>query len=99
MPLRLEMSFDLFAYINRLSWTTASIFRLRSLSWCLTAFADFWSLNGNTILVGATCSSDQQNVVYHYKCGLCDTDYVGFTSRHLHQRVEEHKRSTIGYHV
>ena len=32
-------------------------------------------------------------------CGLCDTDYVGFTSRHLHQRVEEHKRATIGYHV
>ena len=24
-----------------------------------------------------------------YKCDLCDTDYVGFTSRHLHQRVEE----------
>ena len=38
-------------------------------------------------------------VVYHYKCGLCDTDYVGFTCRHLHQRVDEHKRSTIGYHV
>ena len=33
---------------------------------------------------------NQQNVVYYYKCGLCDTDYVGFTSRHLHQRVEEH---------
>ena len=25
--------------------------------------------------------------------------YVGFTSWHLHQRVEEHKRATIGYHV
>ena len=24
---------------------------------------------------------------------------VGYTSRHLHQRVEEHKRSTIGNHV
>ena len=34
---------------------------------------------------------NQQNVVYHYKCGLCDTDYVAFTSRHLHQRVEELK--------
>ena len=42
---------------------------------------------------------NQQNVVYHYKCSLCDTDYVGFTCRHLHQRVDEHKRSTIGYHV
>ena len=33
------------------------------------------------------------------KCDLCDADYVGFTSRHLHQRVEEHKRSVIGNHV
>ena len=40
-----------------------------------------------------------QNVVYLYKCDLCDVDYVGFTSRHLHQRVEEHKRSVIGNHV
>ena len=30
---------------------------------------------------------------------VCDADYVGFTSRHLHQRVEEHKRSVIGNHV
>ena len=37
---------------------------------------------------------NQQNVVYFLKCAdLCDADYVGFTSRHLHQRVEEHKRS------
>ena len=44
---------------------------------------------------------NQQNVVYYFKCGLCDADYmyVGFMSRHLHQRVEEHKRSTIGNHV
>ena len=42
---------------------------------------------------------NQQNVVNYYKCGLCDADYVGFISRHLHQRVEEHKRSTIGSHV
>ena len=27
-------------------------------SWCLNAFADFWSLNGETILMGASCSSD-----------------------------------------
>ena len=37
--------------------------------------------------------------VYYYKCGLCDADYVGFTSRHLHQRVEAHNRSKIGNHV
>ena len=42
---------------------------------------------------------NQQNVVYYFKCDLCDADYVGFTGRHLHQRVEEHGRSTIGNHV
>ena len=42
---------------------------------------------------------NQQNVVYYFKCGLCDADYVGFTSRHLNQRVEEHKRSTLGNHM
>ena len=42
---------------------------------------------------------NQQNVVYFFKCDLCDVDYVGFTSRHLHQRVEEHKRTVIGNHV
>ena len=29
----------------------------------------------------------------------CDADYVGFTSRLLHQCVEEHKQSTIGNHI
>ena len=42
---------------------------------------------------------NQQNVVYFFKCDLCDADYVSYTSRHLHQRVEEHKRSVIGNHV
>ena len=40
-----------------------------------------------------------KNVVYFFECDLCDADYVGFTSRHLHQRVEEHKRSVISNHV
>ena len=31
--------------------------------------------------------------LYYYKCGLYDADYVGFTSRHLNQRVVAHKRS------
>ena len=42
---------------------------------------------------------NQQNVVYFFKCDLCDADYVGIKSRHLHQRVEENKRSIIGNHV
>ena len=41
---------------------------------------------------------NQQNVVYLFQCDLCDADYVGYTCRHLHQRVEEHKRSVIGNH-
>ena len=31
-------------------------------------------------------------------CDLCDTNYIGYTCRHLHQRVEEHKHSVIGKH-
>ncbi len=43
---------------------------------------------------------NQQSLVYHFKCDLCDAVYVGFTRRHLHQRVHEHKNasSTIGKH-
>ena len=43
---------------------------------------------------------NQQCLVYKFQCGLCDAGYVGFTRRHLHQRVEEHKTSSssIGKH-
>ena len=41
---------------------------------------------------------NQQCVVYSFTCDLCDSDYVGFTARHLHQRIVEHKYSTIGKH-
>ena len=34
---------------------------------------------------------NQQCVVYHFVCDLCDADYVGYTARHLFQRVAEHK--------
>ena len=34
--------------------------------------------------------ANQQKVAYFFKGNLCYADYVGFTSRHLHQRVEEH---------
>ena len=43
---------------------------------------------------------NQQRLVYLFKCDLCDAGYVGFTCRHLHHRVEEHKNvsSSIGKH-
>jgi len=43
---------------------------------------------------------NQQSLVYHFKCDLCDAGYVGFTRRHLHQRVDEHQNpsSSIGKH-
>ena len=40
--------------------------------------------------------------VFHVKnCthDLCDTDYVGYTTRHLHQPIGEHKYSAIGRHL
>ena len=40
----------------------------------------------------------QQLVVYKFQCGSCDASYVGYTARHLHQRIEEHRYSAIGRH-
>ena len=44
---------------------------------------------------------NNQCVVYYFKCGLCDLDYIGYTTRHLHQRIEEHKSlsSSVGRHM
>ena len=44
---------------------------------------------------------NRQCVVYSFKCSLCDKDYVGFTNRHLQQRIMEHSssRSSIGKHM
>jgi len=42
---------------------------------------------------------NQQRVVYSFLCDLCDADYVGYTVRHLHQRIVEHKNSAIGKHL
>jgi len=43
----------------------------------------------------------RQCVVYQFKCDLCDADYIGYTTRHLHQRIEEHtcRASAAGAHV
>ena len=42
---------------------------------------------------------NRQCVVYKFACDLCDADYVGYTARHLHQRIAEHKYSSIGKHL
>ena len=42
---------------------------------------------------------NQQCAVYHFQCSLCDEGYVGYTCRHLHQRIEAHKGSAIGNHL
>ena len=42
---------------------------------------------------------NQQCVVYNYQCDLYDAEYVGYTSRHLHQCIDEHRFSTIGKHL
>ena len=41
----------------------------------------------------------QHCVVFKSACDLCDTDYVGYTTRHLHERIGEHKYSAIGKYL
>ena len=40
-----------------------------------------------------------QSVVYLFQCDLCDTNYVGYTVRHLHQRISQQRYSAIGKHL
>ena len=42
---------------------------------------------------------NQQCVVYEFQCNSSDSNYIGYTSRHLHLRIEEHKYSVIGKHL
>ena len=42
---------------------------------------------------------NQQCVVYEFQCYSCDSNYIGYMSRHLHLRIEEHKYSVIGKHL
>ena len=42
---------------------------------------------------------NNQCAVYKFECDLCDADYVGYTARHLHQRINEHKYSAIGKYL
>ena len=42
---------------------------------------------------------NQQCVLNEFQCNSCDSNYIGYTSRHLHLRIEEHKYSVIGKHL
>ena len=42
---------------------------------------------------------NNQCKVYKFECDLCDADYVGYTARHLHQRIKEHKHSVMQFFV
>ena len=44
---------------------------------------------------------NQQCVVYHFKCGRCDADYVGMTTLHKHERIDGHTKeeSSIAKHM
>ena len=39
---------------------------------------------------------DNPCMVYYFKCDLCN---AGYTCRHLHQRIEEHKGSAVGNYL
>ena len=41
---------------------------------------------------------NQHSVVYCFKSDLCDSNYVGKTTRHLFQRIADHRYSAIGRH-
>ena len=43
--------------------------------------------------------TSQQCVLYNCKCDLWNAEYVGYTSRHLHQRIDEHRYSAMGKHL
>ena len=42
---------------------------------------------------------NQHSVAYCFKCDLCDSNYVGYTTRHLFQRITNHRYSAIGRHL
>ena len=39
------------------------------------------------------------NALMQVPCDQCDAYYVGFTTRRLHQRIQEHRYSAIGKHL
>ena len=67
-------------------------------------------VNVNSIFTSKTLSNPEcqgkedpivntQCVVYLFQCDLCDANYFGYTARHFHQRIGEHRYSGIGKHL
>ena len=52
---------------------------------------DAIKLNCLLMNAGLISLSNEQSVVYKFECGWCDASYVGYTRRHLYQRIDEHK--------
>ena len=49
-----------------------------------------------------TKTEDLRPCLKRRPCGLrnsCNSNYIGYTSHHLHLRIEEHKSSIIGKHL
>ena len=44
---------------------------------------------------------NQQRVVYEFLCPFCTESYVGYTTKHLHERCSQHRNlnSSIGKHL
>ena len=63
-------------------------------SWVQKLASNLKFRRGNHLLLA-------DNVLYinKFKCDLCDTDYIGYPTHHLHQRIEEHRASAVGGHV
>lgn len=37
---------------------------------------------------------NQQRVIYKFQCDFCDSSYIGYTLKHLYQRVAEHPKQS-----
>jgi len=42
---------------------------------------------------------NQHSVVWCFECDLCDSNYVGYATRHLFQRIADHRYRAIGRHL
>ena len=45
------------------------------------------------------CIINQHSIVYCFKCDLCDSNYVGYTTHCLFQCIADHRYSAIGCHM